>query len=273
MRVEDVINEQGKIISRTEMMSKSAKPWTEEKYKKLLATIPNNWKEILSRTRPMIATPLKTPHLKALTKRASRTFYDKMIMDKYGKQEATALVRWIKDLQMDEQSATEQWEQAFKNLSNIIAMRLRTFQFKVLHRLHYTNNRLVKFQQAKNEYCRFCDSVPETLIHMYWECPITQRLWMGIWQRIYGEKEVIDVDPVKIMLGLFMEEEMVLNLVGVIIKKYILECKWKETIPLVEVGWRKIQHVNKIEQQVYANKSKRGQYESKWKMIDSQGEK
>ena len=58
--------------------------------------------------------------------------------------------------------------------------KLRTFQFKFLHRRIATNDFLYKVGIASNNLCFFCNLHVETSEHIFWSCPFTQAFWRNV---------------------------------------------------------------------------------------------
>ena len=50
-------------------------------------------------------------------------------------------------------------------------------QFKFLHRRIATDVFLFKIQAADTDLCCFCQGTQETLIHFFWDCPVTRAFW------------------------------------------------------------------------------------------------
>ena len=60
--------------------------------------------------------------------------------------------------------------------------KLRTFQFKFLHRRIATNSYLFKIGIASDNLCSFCKERNETILHLFWECTFVQAFWNEIKQ-------------------------------------------------------------------------------------------
>ena len=58
--------------------------------------------------------------------------------------------------------------------------KLIEFHFKLFHRRLATNNFLFKIKLKENENCTFCQNAPETLIHLFWTCRKTSKLWKSV---------------------------------------------------------------------------------------------
>ena len=63
--------------------------------------------------------------------------------------------------------------------------KLRVFQFKFLHRKLATNCFLLKIGIKSNDQCSFCKESSETLLHLFWECPLVKSFWneIGNWMK------------------------------------------------------------------------------------------
>ena len=53
-------------------------------------------------------------------------------------------------------------------------------QFKTLHRLHYSGNKLAKLFNIPDSGCPRCGQTPASLGHMFWTCPSLNNYWKQI---------------------------------------------------------------------------------------------
>lgn len=51
------------------------------------------------------------------------------------------------------------------------------FQYRINHRILATNSLLKKMNILAEDTCTFCNNCPETLVHLFWHCNISQRFW------------------------------------------------------------------------------------------------
>ena len=58
--------------------------------------------------------------------------------------------------------------------------KLIEFHFKLFHRRLATNNFLFKIKLKENGNCTSCQNAPETLIHLFWKCQKTSKLWKSV---------------------------------------------------------------------------------------------
>ena len=69
--------------------------------------------------------------------------------------------------------------------------KLRCFQYKIIHGILPTNKRLFKMGLKTSPRCERCNFPNETLVHLLYECPITQSFWREIvnwWNEKRSEK-------------------------------------------------------------------------------------
>ena len=60
--------------------------------------------------------------------------------------------------------------------------KLRTFQFKFLHRRIATNSYLFIIGIASDNLCSSCRERKETILHLFWKCTFVQAFWNEIKQ-------------------------------------------------------------------------------------------
>ena len=90
------------------------------------------------------------------------------------KTEQKSLNKWRRSFNLDEKTWREYSLVPFK-CSSIID--IRWFQYKLLNRILYTNDILLKFKLVENEECSFCRSHSESVIHLFCECQSSLPLW------------------------------------------------------------------------------------------------
>ena len=57
-----------------------------------------------------------------------------------------------------------------------IEIKMRVFQFKILHNILYTNDKLFKMRQVETELCTFCQTAVETPVHIFCDCKNIENL-------------------------------------------------------------------------------------------------
>ena len=67
---------------------------------------------------------------------------------------------------------------AFRNIylvTNVI--KLRNFQFRLLHNKIFCNDVLFHWKIKVNQQCDFCSVEKQNIIHLIWDCPMAQKVW------------------------------------------------------------------------------------------------
>ena len=112
-------------------------------------------------------------------------------------------------------------------------VRLRWFQYKIVHRIFPTNVLLQKIKVIDNNRCSFCSDNEESLQHLFFNCNYVQTLWLYLNDLFQKHSiKVSFLDPVIILLG--GDFNKVLNVIIILVKFYIFHSKVKKTIPTVE---------------------------------------
>ena len=108
----------------------------------------------------------------------------------------------------------ESWLNCLKRIhSTSLCVRHSLIQFKVTHRLHYSNEKLAKIYPGFDAGCPRCRHKPATLGHMFWSCNSLARFWERIFEalsHICGG--TIDLCPVIAVFGVSPPEERLTGL-------------------------------------------------------------
>jgi len=71
-------------------------------------------------------------------------------------------------------------------------------KFKFLHRRIATNSFLFKIKFSESNLCCFCQTAQAALLHLFWECPITEAFWNSVQQFFVS----VDLIPASQVLNL-----------------------------------------------------------------------
>ena len=116
-----------------------------------------------------------------------------------------------------------------------IEVKMRLFQFKMLHNILYTNDRLYKMKIVNSEMCTFCDSALETPVHLFFDCNVTTKLRHEFVDKIGKEfnAKFEDFTRKRVMIGFIKDwkgpNRMLLNHLIMLFKRYIYTQKCKNT--------------------------------------------
>ena len=112
----------------------------------------------------------------------------------------------------------EIWGRHFNNLAN---RKSKQLQWKVLHRIIYTEERLQKMNKSANGSCHFCKD-PENLMHLFVNCKLVDSVWTEIFQKIneiYEQNEIKTISKSEntIILGISHRDDEINAIVNTIL--------------------------------------------------------
>ena len=88
----------------------------------------------------------------------------------------------------------------------------REFQYKLLHRIVYTNKSLSKMGLVPSPMCSFCEKSEESLEHLFIYCDTSKDFWFSVIQWLkehsFGVNHLSALD---ITFGLISKENLLLN--------------------------------------------------------------
>lgn len=77
------------------------------------------------------------------------------------------------------------WKNTIQRIhTSSFCIRHGLIQFKVVHRLHYSNDRLSKLYPNVTPSCPRCQYSPVSLGHMVWSCPSLYGFWSSVFQSL-----------------------------------------------------------------------------------------
>ena len=154
-----------------------------------------------------------------------------------------------------------------------LSTKLRNFQFKFLHRRIATNSFLFKIKFSDTDLCCFCQNAQETLIHLFWDCPVTNVFWKNV-RNFLISVNLIQTSRVlrkTVCLGLDEEKgEILVNHCLLLARYYIFSCKFNNTKPLILEYLYQIKSNLQLEKQISVTIGMQKAFEKKWhKIIES----
>ena len=134
-----------------------------------------------------------------------------------------------------------------------------------------TNSFLLKIKFSESNLCCFCQSAQETLLHLFWECPITETFWNNV-QQFFVSVDLIPASQVLTLcqcLGLKGEKSALLfNHCLLLGRFYINSCKYKNIRPSLIEYVNQVRSNLKIEKHVsIITETQNASVEQKWRKI------
>ena len=169
----------------------------------------------------------------------------------------------------------EEWPQLYLlPFKCTIEVKLRVFQFKILHNILYTNERLFKMKQVDTDICTFCQISIETPVHLFYDCNVAEKLRREFVDKIGLNLSVKfeDLTRKRLMFGFIKDwkgpHKTLLNHLIIIFKRYIYiqRCK-NESVNIngLEAFVGNIRHIELV---IAKQKRKENIHYRKWSPIE-----
>ena len=174
------------------------------------------------------------------------------------------------------QLAEDIWKESLEYIHTCsINTRHCLIQFKILHRLHYSKEKLHKIFPNISPQCDKCNAADATLLHSYALCPNLQNFWIEIFRLFSRILEVeIDPDPVLVILGvseglkeLRGTQQRLLSYGLITAKKLILLFWKKKEVPTVKMWLSEMTETLHLERIRFSLRDKLGEFEKIWRPL------
>ena len=106
---------------------------------------------------------------------SSRKVYDHFITDLQRSYTLT-----IRDGKNDFQFSAKETKDIFiKPRITTLLLKIKEFQYKLLHGAIYTKEHLLRFGFVEDDQCSFCKQMTESYLYLFWDCVHVKPLWLG----------------------------------------------------------------------------------------------
>ena len=126
--------------------------------------------------------------------------------------------------------------------------KLMWFQYRINHRILGTNYLLKKMNIVVDDSCTFCRNAPETLLHLFYQCPISKEFLTQLFSYIQNKCNIeLNERGVKDVIFGSHKLDKIQNLLLLQAKHFIYFNKINCQIPLIEVFKKRIKLFYRIE--------------------------
>jgi hypothetical protein len=261
--LKDLLNVEGDFMSFEQFVIKYHINCNILTYYGIISAIPKEWKHILriQGDRSIVEEDSCVLYKMLSSTNITKTFY-KHFVSLIPVEINTILTKWSSDLNMH--ITIDDFSSEFVKLSKAtISTTLRSFKYRLLHRVLKTNSFAVLIGVADETSCTFCSQHDETFFHLFWSCTITQQFYQSVLDFISNTFHIdVTFEPKGI---LFSTQEDIVNLCFIIAQKYIYLCKTVRKIPTIEEYIARINSLENIEEQIAITNNKLQMHKIKWK--------
>ena len=146
------------------------------------------------------------------------------------------------------------WDSIFmKCLKTTNDIKLRWFQARLIHRILPTNKFLFRCKYKDSPLCSFCNTEEESIVHLFWECPVVSLLWKKFEKLLNDNCSVCVHLKLSEQLIIFGTKKNVvtdkaLDLMLVLGKFFIYKCKFKNSCPTIEgfIAFLKLRYYDEL---------------------------
>jgi len=150
-------------------------------------------------------------------------------------------------------------------------MFIRSFQFKILNNITFTNSRLAKIGYVQDDSCTFCRVSSETVNHLFYECFHSNQFWRDLknfWFALSGKQVEFSLQDV--LIGKLDEVSDLLNYCLIVAKYHIWTSRKRSLSPNITVFKEMINMKYKTEKYIALKNNTQRKFQAKWKLfIDS----
>jgi hypothetical protein len=143
--------------------------------------------------------------------------------------------------------------------------KLLWFQYRINHRILGTHLLLSKMNIRQDNRCTFCKTFPESILHLFWDCPYIKQFWTQLRNYIINQCN-IHLNDWSVTLILFGNQSMdkVLNIILLQAKLFIYSNKMKEQKPSMEHFKKRISFFYHIDKYVSMKNMQTNDFEADW---------
>jgi hypothetical protein len=157
-------------------------------------------------------------------------------------------------------------KKSFKMIyTSTIATKIRSFQYRQLHRSIGINCKLHEWGIRESSLCDLCNRQTETYHHLFYSCEKVKRLWNSAkeWTRQKTGYQ-LDISPTTTIFG--TNHSPVQDLIINCTKMYIYSCKMNKTEPREETLYRKLEETKSTEKYIAVKNNKLPGFKKKWNL-------
>ena len=134
----------------------------------LCSCMHNNMKTLIRAGNHMLSLTRKEDFLEKLVRESSKSIYKKMLSNFEEVPNSERKIKNEFNLDLSQSDFEKIYTLPF---SCSIESKLRSFQFKINHYYYFTNQKLHRIKIKDDPNCTFCKTTPETIKHLFVECP------------------------------------------------------------------------------------------------------
>ena len=233
-------------------------------YNGIISALPKEWRNNL-KTANSVSTESLFGKYKSI-KKPSQLVYRELCMDE--KQLLSKKIqRWEFELKVE--ISYEQFMCFYKEIFKVTNVpKLRSFQYRLLHRAIITNVHLFRWQLRNNNLCSFCNKDKESYAHLFVMCECVQNIWVKLEQYMHSDltTEKINFNCNAVIFNKLIEGKAgnVKNFLCLVTKQYIYAQRCLGKMPNYNELIAKIRQIKNMERYIAIKNNKLRKHQQKW---------
>lgn len=255
----------GKMLDYHSVIEKYGVVLTWYEHLQLIDAIPILWKQMIVKENIiLIRRGHNTCIIPGIT---ARNCYTDLIMND------TCIVkkreRWERILNV--QICNDEFLKLFKYLNLLtVSTKARDFQYRLLMHTVVTNRMLTVWGVLDSDLCSFCGQQSETYTHLFYSCSVIKPLWLRIKHLFLATNmdSAMEFSSETVLFNLVIDMPAhVGNLVILLTKMYIYQCRCANTKPSMEGAIYNIDQTYLIEEHLARTVNKWNRHVRKWRPL------
>ncbi len=265
--IADLKDDNGNILSFDHFCRKFNLNTNFMQYYGIISAIPRRW-----RTDCPAGVGTKCGILEKINsaEKPSKIAYNLFLQQSTGTQSFSTLVEKCKEELNDQSIDSDTLENAFRKIYGAtISTRIRSFQFRLNHRILGINEKLYRWGIKADNRCDLCKSAVETYKHLFCDCDCVKPFLAEVGNWIRAETQChINFSQSEILLGMPNEVHPVFDLIYTIAKMFIYYCKFQNTVPTIQGFINRINNIKETEKYISIKNNTMEKFNKKWFIVE-----
>ena len=133
------------------------------------------------------------------------------------------------------------------------------------YRVFHYNEKIATYQDGQSPMCEYCNMVPETYVHLFWDCKYAVLLWTAIQEISYDYVDMEYFTQFKCLLSNF--QHPLLCILATIVKNYIHICRWTNVSPSICGLLKVVKRTREIQFKKCTKRNNPGPFYSLWECL------
>ena len=166
---------------------------------------------------------------------------------------------------------TIDWKRVYLlSFRTTLETKLREFQFKILNRIVFTNEKRFRFDMAESDKCAFCQTEVESIEHLLFSCKISSVFWKHVLSWLRDNNIIVEnLKEEDIIFGKFDvgDDFLLVNHILLLGKYYIYSQKCQKGMPSLQGFIARTRRVYNIELYIARKTGTLNKHLSKWEKL------